>query len=36
MITSCITLEDIVEKGFEKLVSRRDQHIKILVTPRVE
>lgn len=34
MITSCIALEDIVKKGFEELVSCRDQHIKILVTPK--
>lgn len=35
MITSCIALEEIVDKGLEELVSRREQHIKILVTPKV-
>jgi threonine dehydrogenase-like Zn-dependent dehydrogenase len=34
MVTSRIHLEDIAEKGFEELVKRKDDHIKILVTPK--
>ena len=34
MVTSRIGLEDIVGKGFEELVTNRDEHIKILVTPK--
>ena len=34
MVTSRIGLEDIVEKGFEELVTNKDEHIKILVTPK--
>jgi threonine dehydrogenase-like Zn-dependent dehydrogenase len=34
MVTSRIALDDIVEKGFENLVERKDEHIKILVTPK--
>jgi len=34
MVTSRIHFEDIVEKGFEELVKRKDDHIKILVTPK--
>lgn len=34
MVTSRIALEDVVHKGFEELVSNKDDHIKILVTPR--
>jgi threonine dehydrogenase-like Zn-dependent dehydrogenase len=34
MVTSRIALEDVVEKGFEELVSNKDRHIKILVMPR--
>ncbi|KAH8809290.1 threonine dehydrogenase [Xylogone sp. PMI_703] len=34
MITSRISLEDVVEKGFEELLTNRDGHIKILVTPK--
>lgn len=36
MVTSRIRLEDIAEKGFEALVKHRDEHIKILVTPKDE
>lgn len=32
MITSKIHIDDIVSKGFDELVSNKDQHIKILVT----
>jgi threonine dehydrogenase-like Zn-dependent dehydrogenase len=34
MVTSRIALENIVEQGFEALVHEKDDHIKILVTPR--
>jgi len=34
MVTSRISVEDIVGKGFEELVNNKDQHIKIMVTPR--
>ncbi|KAF2433141.1 threonine dehydrogenase [Tothia fuscella] len=35
MITSRINLEDITEKGFENLIERKDEHIKIMVTPKI-
>lgn len=34
MVTARISVEDIVAKGFEELVNNKDQHIKIMVTPR--
>jgi len=34
MVTDRIALEDVVTKGFEELVNHKDDHIKILVTPR--
>ncbi|KAK5146163.1 hypothetical protein LTR32_002203 [Rachicladosporium monterosium] len=36
MVTSRIAIEDIKEKGFEQLVKNKDEHIKILATPRRE
>ncbi len=33
MITGKITLDDIVEKGFEELVNNKDSNIKIIVSP---
>lgn len=36
MITGRIALEDIREKGFEQLVKNKDEHVKILATPRRE
>ena len=33
MITGRISIDDIVEKGFEELVNRKEQNIKILVKP---
>ena len=36
MVTSRIAFDDVVHKGFEELVSNKDDHIKILVTPRIE
>lgn len=34
MVTSRIVLADIATSGFEALVNRKDEHIKILVTPQ--
>ncbi|AET69763.1 theronine dehydrogenase-like Zn-dependent dehydrogenase [Desulfosporosinus orientis DSM 765] len=34
MITGKIKLEDIIEKGFDELVNRKEANIKILVSPR--
>jgi threonine dehydrogenase-like Zn-dependent dehydrogenase len=34
MVTSRIALKDIAKDGFEALVKHKDDHIKILVTPR--
>ncbi|KAL1957027.1 hypothetical protein VTO42DRAFT_6404 [Malbranchea cinnamomea] len=34
MITGCITLDNIVKEGFDELASHRNQHVKILVTPK--
>lgn len=34
MITSRIHLEDVVEKGFKELITNKDKHVKILVTPK--
>lgn len=36
MITARISLDDLVEKGFEELVKNMDQHVKIVATPRRE
>ena len=33
LVTSRISLSEIVEEGFEELVANRDQHVKILVQP---
>jgi hypothetical protein len=32
MVSSRIYVDDIVGKGFEELVTNKDQHVKILVT----
>jgi len=34
MVTSRISLEDVVTKGFDELVNRKDDHIKILISPK--
>ncbi|KJX93140.1 2,3-butanediol dehydrogenase like protein [Zymoseptoria brevis] len=34
MITSRIALRDIVAKGFDELIDNKNEHVKILVTPR--
>lgn len=36
MITSRILLEDVVTKGFDELMTNKDDHVKIVVTPRRE
>jgi (R,R)-butanediol dehydrogenase/meso-butanediol dehydrogenase/diacetyl reductase len=36
LVTSRIALDDIVEKGFEELVNHKDDHVKIMVTPKKE
>lgn len=36
MITARVPLDDLVEKGFEALVKHKDQHSKIIATPRTE
>jgi hypothetical protein len=36
MITARIALEDVVEQGFEALVKHKDQHSKIIATPRAD
>lgn len=34
MVTGRISVEDVVEKGFKELINNKDQHIKILVSPK--
>lgn len=34
MVTSRIPLEDLSAKGFDQLINNRDEHVKILVTPK--
>ena len=34
MITSRIPLERVVERGFKELIDNKDEHVKILVTPK--
>lgn len=34
MITSRINLDDLAVKGFEELVTKKDDHVKILATPK--
>lgn len=36
MVTARIALEDVREKGFEQLVKHKDEHVKILATPKRE
>ena len=36
MVTSRVLLDDVQEKGFEELVTKKDDHGKILVTPKRE
>ncbi len=31
-----IALDDVVQKGFEELVNNKDEHVKIMVTPKRE
>ena len=34
MVTARIQLADVVDKGFEELINHKDDHIKIMVTPK--
>jgi (R,R)-butanediol dehydrogenase/meso-butanediol dehydrogenase/diacetyl reductase len=34
MVTARITLDDVVSRGFEELIHHKDDHIKIMVTPK--
>jgi hypothetical protein len=36
MVTSRISLEDLVKLGFEELINNKDDHIKILISPKLE
>ncbi|OAP65067.1 chlorophyll synthesis pathway protein BchC [Fonsecaea erecta] len=36
LVTARIALDDVVAKGFEELVNNKDDHVKIMVTPRKE
>jgi len=36
MITARVTLDDVVSKGFDELLTKKDDHVKILVTPKAE
>ena len=35
-MTGRISLEDVVSKGFTELIDNKDEHVKILVTPKKE
>ena len=36
MVTGRIGLEDVVQKGFEELINNKDDHVKILITPKTK
>lgn len=36
MVTSRIGLDDVVKDGFEQLIHNKDEHVKILVSPKPE
>lgn len=36
MVTAKIALDDLVQGGFEQLVKNKDQHSKIIATPKAE
>lgn len=36
MITARISMDDLVEKGFQELLNNMDQHCKIVATPKRE
>lgn len=36
MITARVSLDDVAAKAFEELITKKDEHVKILVTPRKE
>jgi hypothetical protein len=33
-VTGRILLEDVVEKGLKELIENKDEHVKIIVTPK--
>lgn len=35
MITSRVPLAQVVNKGFEELANRKDDHVKILISPKL-
>lgn len=35
MITSRVPLAQVVDKGFEELANRKDDHVKILISPKL-
>ena len=36
MITGRVGLDDVATKAFDELITKKDEHVKILVTPRKE
>jgi hypothetical protein len=36
MVTGRILIEDVVTKGIDELINNKDDHVKILVTPKKE
>ena len=36
MVTSRIALEDLVPLGFDELINNKDDHIKILICPKLK
>lgn len=36
MVTRRVGLADVVEQGFEELINNKDEHVKILISPRAE
>jgi hypothetical protein len=36
MVTKRIVVDDVVKGGFKELIEHKDDHIKILVTPKVQ
>jgi hypothetical protein len=36
MVTGRISIEDIVTMGIDELINNKDDHVKILVTPKKE
>lgn len=36
MVTRRVGLVDVVEQGFEELINHKDEHVKILISPKAE